>query len=91
METEDTAPGSECVIVTARVDPRELAFLSGIIDAYDGIALLRTMDHRLGLIEFWVAPDFVEDFRVIAEDLSQQIDLQLRWPGKIPPPSTDRE
>lgn len=75
----------DCTVVRARVAPEDLAFLTATLDAYDGIAVLRTADYRLGLIEFWVAPDFYADFRLIMENMMGQIDLQIRWPEEPPP------
>lgn len=77
-------PPPDSLIVQARVRACELAFLNAVIDAYDGIAVMRTLDHRLALIEFSVAPDFYEDFREIVTDLEQQLDLQVRWDRVAP-------
>jgi hypothetical protein len=34
--------------------PRLIGYLNSIIDAYEGLAVLRTIDGRSGEVEFWV-------------------------------------
>ena len=56
-----------------RVDRRQIAYLKFIFEAYDGIATLRTLNPRRGIILFYIAPGCEQDFQSILQDLSKQI------------------
>jgi hypothetical protein len=56
-----------------RVDRREIAFLRFIIEAYDGIAILRTQDRELGLIVLDIAPGCETEVDLILRDLKHDI------------------
>ena len=44
-----------------RVDRREIAFVRFILEAYDGLAIVTTLDPETGLIEFQIAPGCEQD------------------------------
>jgi len=56
-----------------RIDRREISFLRFIIEAYDGIALLRTVDPGQGIIALHIAPGFEYEVHMILEDLKTSI------------------
>ena len=56
-----------------RVDKREISFLRFILEAYDGIALLTTLDPASGIIEIRVAPGCEEELDEILEELKSNI------------------
>ena len=56
-----------------RVDRREIAFLRFILEAYDGIAVLRTQDRELGLIVLDIAPGCEAEVDLILRDLKHDI------------------
>jgi len=56
-----------------RVDRREIAFIRFIIEAYDGLAVVTTLDPEAGLIEFQIAPGCEQDLETILQDLKQDI------------------
>ena len=58
------------------MDRREIAFIKFIIEAYDGIAALRTIDPMKGTILFYIAPGCEPQFRKILQELSKQILIQ---------------
>jgi hypothetical protein len=58
------------------VDRRQIAFLKFILEAYDGIATLRTVNPRKGIVLFYIAPGCEQQFQEILQDLSQQILIQ---------------
>ncbi|MGD8263845.1 MAG: DUF4911 domain-containing protein [Desulfobacterales bacterium] len=63
-----------------RVDRREIAFLRFIIEAYDGIAVLRTQDRELGLIVLDIAPGCEAAVDLILRDLKHDILIE---PAKV--------
>lgn len=53
-----------------------IQFLTGITEASDGIALVRTLDENRGIIECWIMPDFLADFESILEAVRAQWPMQ---------------
>jgi hypothetical protein len=56
-----------------RVDRREIAFVRFILEAYDGLAIVTTLDPETGLIEFQIAPGCEQDVALILRDLQRDI------------------
>ncbi len=61
------------VIKYYRVDRREISFLKFIVEAYEGVALVRTVDPGNGLIALHIAPGCESDVDVILKDLGRNI------------------
>ena len=59
-----------------RVDRRKIAFIRFILEAYDGLAIVTTLDPETGLIEFQIAPGCVQDVETIIEDLKRDIMIE---------------
>ena len=59
-----------------RVDRREIAFIRFIIEAYDGLATVTTLDADTGLIEFQIAPGCEQDVETILQDLKRDIMME---------------
>ena len=59
-----------------RVDRREIAFIRFIIEAYDGLAIVTTLDPETGLIEFQIAPGCEQDVEMILQDLKRNIMME---------------
>ena len=58
------------------MDRKEIAFLKFILEAYDGIATLKTEDALQGLITFHIAPGCEKQFREILQDLKKDIMIE---------------
>jgi hypothetical protein len=71
MQEQDT------ISIEAKIDPREIAFVNSIASAYEGLMVLRTIDAKRGLVEFWVSPDFEQEVRDILRDLADQTGLMI--------------
>jgi hypothetical protein len=56
-----------------RVDRREISFLKFILEAYDGIATLTTIDANAGLVLLRIAPGCETDAEMILQDLKKEI------------------
>ncbi len=44
------------------VKPEEICYIQGLMEAYEGIAAIRTRDAQKALIEFWVSPNQIDIF-----------------------------
>ena len=59
-----------------RVDRRQIAFLRFIFEAYDGIAVMTTVDPQKGIIELHIAGGCENDVDFILNDLKKDIMLE---------------
>ena len=59
-----------------RVDRREICFLRFIFEAYDGIAILTTIDPSSGLVAFHISPGCEETVEMILQDLKKEIMIE---------------
>ena len=60
-----------------RVDRREIAFLRFILEAYDGIAVLETLDSKSGIVVFHIALGCEADVDAILQDLKKDVMSEL--------------
>jgi hypothetical protein len=68
-----------------RVDRRRIAFLKFIIESYDNLALVTTVDARLGIVELQVPPGCEASLRKLLADLGGTMILQpLETRGSAP-------
>ncbi len=58
------------------MDGSQIGYLNSIIDSYDGIAAVRTMNGPAGLIELWIAPEFEALVNAIMRAIADEIGLQ---------------
>ncbi|GBC61699.1 DUF4911 domain-containing protein [Desulfonema ishimotonii] len=56
-----------------RMDRREIGFLRFIMDAYEGIAVIETIDAGSGLIALHIPPGCEPEVEMVLADLKQQI------------------
>ena len=56
-----------------RVDRREIAFLRFIFEAYDGLAIIETLEPEAGIIVFHISPGCEDDVELILQDLKKDI------------------
>ena len=59
------------------VNKKDIAYIVSIIEGYDHIAVVRTIDPSCGLIELMISPDFLEDTRKLTEALAEEIPFRL--------------
>jgi hypothetical protein len=59
-----------------RVDRRQIAYLRFIFEAYDGIAVLRTLDAQKGIVVLQIAPGCEADVEFVLQDLRKHIMIE---------------
>lgn len=59
-----------------RVDRREICFLRFIFEAYDGIAIITTIDPDSGIVLLSIAPGCEDDVEMILQDLKKDIMIE---------------
>lgn len=64
------------MIYRAIIDKTQIAFLNSIIESYEGIAVVRTLDAPAGIVELWVVPEFEDLVKTLMHQLAPEIGLQ---------------
>ncbi len=54
-----------------RVDRKQIGFIKFIFEAYDGVAVVSTIDAKDSLIRLSIAPDLMEESDMIINDLKK--------------------
>ncbi|SMB95583.1 protein of unknown function [Desulfonispora thiosulfatigenes DSM 11270] len=62
-------------IINLRVNPKDISFINKIFEAYNGLALVTTIDSKLGLIKVNATPQTVYDVKEILQNLPKQIEF----------------
>ena len=59
-----------------RIDRREIGFLKFIVEAYDGLAVVTTVDSDAGIVILQIAPGCEADVKTILQELKQDIMIE---------------
>jgi uncharacterized protein DUF4911 len=59
-----------------RIDRREISFLKFILEAYDGLAVLTTIDSEKGIVVINIAPGCEADVEMILQDLKKNVMIE---------------
>lgn len=59
-----------------RVDRRKIGFLKFILEAYDGVATLTTVNPDSGVVRLHIPPGCAEDVEIILQDLKKQFMIE---------------
>lgn len=59
-----------------RIDRREISFLKFILEAYDGLAVMTTVDSKKGIVVINIAPGCEADVKMILQDLRQNVMIE---------------
>lgn len=59
-----------------RMDRREIHFLRFVLEGYDGVAVLRTLDPKDGSVMLHIGPGCEETVDMIIEDLRRHIMIE---------------
>ncbi len=54
-----------------RVDRKKIGFIKFIFEAYDGVAVVSTIDAKKNLIMLSISPDLIEESDIIVNDLKK--------------------
>jgi hypothetical protein len=66
-----------------RVNPKDQAYVKFLVESYEGLAAIRTVDPREGIMEWMIPPDLVEQAEALVESLRAEISIeQISPPDK---------
>lgn len=69
----------DTIIFRAVIDSTQIGFLNSIIESYEGIAVVRTLDAPAGIVELWVVPEFEDLVNTLMQHLAPEIGLQFYY------------
>ena len=59
-----------------QIPPREIAYLNFVFESYEGVAAVRTVDPREGIVELMVPIAYQEEIREILKDLAEEFPVK---------------
>jgi len=59
-----------------RLEKKDIYFVKFILEAYDGIALMKTIDSKNGIVQFLIAPGCENEFNKLIIDLSKDVKIE---------------
>jgi len=59
-----------------QIPPREIAYLNFVFESYEGVAAVRTVDPREGIVELMVPPAYQEEIQEILKDLAKEFPVK---------------
>jgi len=68
-----TAGRPDVVEIRLRLPPGDIAYVKFIVESYEGIGVMRTIDPAMALIVLIVAADFEGDARAILASLRDEV------------------
>ena len=70
--------GGLCYV--GQVNPSHIGFLVSLVEAYEGLAVVRTKDAAAGIVEFWISPLMRQDFESFLEAAREELGLVAKGP-----------
>ena len=74
-DTPSSSP-KDTISLFLQIPPREIAYLNFVLDSYEGVASMRTVDPRAGIVELMVSPSYQEEIKEILKDLAEEFPIQ---------------
>lgn len=63
-----------------KVAHRDMVFLKFILEAYEGMNVMSTVDNKTGIIRIAIMPGFLEDMDTLLAELGKQVMLEpVEW------------
>ncbi len=84
-------PPEACTKKQLIIAPSEIHMLRFILEAYDGIALVTTLDADLGMVELSIAPGCEEEVVQILDAEEENLQLRPIWQKSSAKPFTSEE
>ena len=71
----NTTPVSLAVL-RVRIDPEQIYFLKFILEAYDNLTIMSTVDRIEGIVELKYPPELEEDVKGVLQSMAQRLKLE---------------
>ena len=60
-----------------RITSRDIGYFVSVIESYDGLGLVRTIDDRLGIVEAWVTAERTGEFEELLRNLGRELSIEV--------------
>jgi hypothetical protein len=68
-------PSADLRTLVLRVPPARIGLVCSIVEAYEGLAVVRTTDQAAGVIDVWVMPGRLPEVESILAELEKQFPM----------------
>jgi len=68
-----TATGAEIVEIFLELPPGDIAYLKFILESYEGVGVMRTIDSTKAVVVLMIAADFLDDARALLDSLRAEV------------------
>ena len=67
-----------------KVAHRDMVYLKFILEAYEGMNVMSTVDNQAGIIRIAIMPGFVEDMDALLAELGQKVKMEaVQWNDEL--------
>ena len=66
---------ADCLRIEAVIKPQDICFLNGVLEGYDDMAVLRTLDSSRGLVEILASPYYEKELFELLYSLQREMPL----------------
>ncbi|HLC27525.1 MAG TPA: DUF4911 domain-containing protein [bacterium] len=67
----------ESIRFLVQIPKREIVYLHGLLEAYEGLAVVRTIDPQQGIVELLTSPALVEEVEEVLKNIAVEIPLRI--------------
>ena len=68
---------TDTVQLQIEINKEDIAYIVGIFEAYDHLAVVRTVDNTRCVLGLMIAPDFLDDTHRLLDSLASEIPLKI--------------
>ena len=66
----------DTISLLIQIPPHEIAYLNFVLESYEGVAAVRTVDPRKGIVELMISPHYQEETKEILKSLAEEFPIQ---------------
>ena len=70
----------DTIAILIQIPPREIAFLTFLLESYEGVTSMRTIDPQKGIMELMVPPHQKEEVKEILYSLARELPIRYLTP-----------
>lgn len=74
----------EIIVRNFKVDPKEIVYIKAVLESYEGMVVMRTVEVGQNIIELLIAHDFAPTVDRLIQDLASRVEM-LEVPVSSPP------
>lgn len=76
MDRKRTGTIAETQVRYFVIEPKDIVWIKAILESYEGMVVVRTVDISQPVIELLIAPDFAATLDPVIEEIASQVKLE---------------